>query len=372
MRYLRALAVAVVMMTIAAVAVTSASAQVERWGSYIGGGERFTESFPTPFAGTEEGVEQVQASNSNTIVLKEGSVYVSGDAHGGELGNGSEADTQALVKATFPADVRIVSVGESKNDGFAIDSTGQGWSWGSNASGDLCLGKSGKVLLPTKVPGMTAAAQVVGGGQHVIWLLKSGKVETCGLNKNGQLGVGLGVTSSRVTLEIPGLAGIVEVSSGSDFSGARNAAGEVWLFGDDTQGQVCNGKEEAAVYAPFKVPFPGSASQISLGGDVGNNGQSLALIGGEVVGCGADGSMQIGDGSKVDKRNPIQTGLHYTVVIASGNTSFGLTEGGELEGWGANTGGVMGVSTKKPSAKPVPVLAGVTKASSTAENTVSD
>lgn len=341
------------------------SAQVYQWGTWIGAGEKVATPFPALVEVPGE-VTAVQVGNGASYYLNSaGAEYAIGDGAGGELGNGSEeAETYTPKRVTFPEGTVIVAIGEAKNDGFAIDSHHHLWAWGGNDSGDLCLGHSKKVLTPEEVPGIETS-QVEGGGQHVLILLTDGKVDACGLNKNGQLGVSSSVASTKSPLPVPGLEHVAYISSGSSFSGALTESGELYEWGADEQGQTGNGKEQAAVYTPERVAE--GASYMSLGGDVEGNGHTLALIGGEVVGWGADSAGQIGNGVKVNAQlTHAYTGLHYATVVASGTFSFGLEAGGTLEGWGANTGDGLGISGKN-SLLPSVTQTGVALVSSTAE-----
>ncbi|MGA2321029.1 MAG: hypothetical protein ABSG95_09870 [Solirubrobacteraceae bacterium] len=232
--------------------------------------------------GLANGVVAIAASDSASYVLISGSVYAWGGGGGGQLGDSRSESSPTPVKVMFPAGVSIVAIGEAKNDGYAIDSTGQGWAWGANSKGALCLGGSeGKVTMPEKVPGMTDAVAVQGGGKHVLWLLANGTVETCGTNAHGELGLGSGVSADRVPGAVPGLAHVVEISAGNVSSAARESSGAVYVWGGNEQGQVGIGSETPAVYEPAHVALPGAASEISCGGDLARNGSVLALGSGE-------------------------------------------------------------------------------------------
>jgi alpha-tubulin suppressor-like RCC1 family protein len=352
-----------------------AGAQLIRWGTYFGGdGGGFTQPLPTTVPGLEEGVVALAASNSASYALKDGAVFAFGDGGAGELGDGSTAASPATpVQVSFPAGVIVVSIGEAKNTGFAVDAAGQGWAWGGGEQGDLCLGKPAtkKVLTPEKVPGITNAVAVAGGQNHVLWLLADGTVEACGTNEEGQLGVGESVGKSTTPVKVPGLSGVVEISAGNVTSAAREASGAVYMWGGDEAGQIGTGTEAEGVFEPFHVPLPGPASEVSAGGDLGSNGHTLALVRGEVYGWGADNSGQIGDGVKANKPTPVDTGLKFSTVVASGACSLGLS-GGELWAWGGNSGQALGTGAAGRQPDPGLVASGVSMISGTAMNSLAD
>ncbi len=358
------------------IASPAAGAQVMRWGTYFGGGGEgggLTQSLPTVVPGLESGVTALAASNAASYVLQGGAVFAFGDGGAGELGDGTEKNSTTPMKVIFPAGVSIVAIGEAKDAGFAIDSTGQGWAWGGDGEGELCLGKAApkKVMTPLKISGLTHAHAVAGGGNHVVWLMSDGTVEACGTNERGQLGIGEGVSKSAVPVKVPGLTNIVEISAGNLSSAARDSSGAVYAWGGNEAGQVGDGEETEGVFAPFHVPLPGPASEVSCGGDLGPNGHTLALVSGEVFGWGADRAGQVGDGARANKPSPVATGLRFATVVASGAYSLGLT-GGELFAWGANSGEALGTGETGSERTPVVVASGVSLISATAENSLAD
>jgi alpha-tubulin suppressor-like RCC1 family protein len=347
-----------------------ASAAVKRWGSYDA--FKGLESTPTEITNLSE-VVAVDASNSSTYALEShGTVWAVGENSAGELGDEQTAPSPIEAQQVrFPPAVTIKAIGEAEDSGFAIDTTGQGWTWGET----LCLGAGGNhhFAAPQKVPEITDARAVQGAGHHVLWLLEDGTVEACGANNAGQLGVGPGISKSASPVAVPGLSNVVEVSAGERSSCALTGTGTVYDWGSDRGGQVGNGAFEEAVYSPFEVPLPGPASELSCGGDLRIDGHTLALVGGEVVGWGTDRSDQIGDcaGQSVcaDKPTPTSTGLHFSEVVAGGADSFGLTAAHELYGWGNNRGrglGVPGVTLFAPTL----IESGIQMISATSKNTV--
>jgi alpha-tubulin suppressor-like RCC1 family protein len=344
----------------------SASAAVDRWGTYAGAHLGNTETVPTAIANLKN-VVAVDASNMSTYALESnGTVWATGGNGRGELGDDSFVESAPeAVQVQFPAGVTIVAIGEAEDSGFAIDSTGQGWTWGEA----LCT-SSQQALRPEKVPGMTSALAVQGGERHVLWLMKNGTVEACGANGNGQLGVGPLIERAKSPVLVSNLSNVVEVSAGEKSSCALTASGAVYDWGSNLNGQIGNGEEEQeAVYEPFHVPLAGPASAISCGGLLPHNGSTLALVNGEVVGWGADKGGQVGDGGEENKTLPTPTGLHYAHIVAGGVESFGLTASGELYGWGYNAEHCLGV-TQKNHPKPALVATHVLAVSATANNSM--
>lgn len=348
----------------------SASGQVKRAGSYSIAGDRYTQTSPATVSGLEH-VVALDASNSASYALESnGTVWAWGDGEDGQLGNGATRDSTKPVQVRFPAGTHIVAIGEAQNNGYAVDSTGQGWAWGLGESASLCHRKSEAGPTPIRT-GVAEAVAVQGGQNHVLWLLANGTVEGCGSNIDGDLGLGEETNGVVTPTPIPGLSDIVQVSAGDHSSAALTASGELFMFGSNDHGQIGVGPEFENVYTPEQVPLPGPVSEVSAGGCANNNSHTLALVDGEVYGWGADRTGQVGDGATSEKYFPVATGLHFSKIVASGQSSLGLDSTGEVWAWGSASGGALGNGTASGEVlAPVLVAAGASMISATAQNTL--
>lgn len=372
-RRLRRIAALAALLTLAG-AGSAAAQQVERFGSYFGG-TQYPQPTPQPVEGIGA-VSQIDASNASSLALDtSGRVWAWGNGQYGELGDGLGADSTAPVRAKLPPGTTIVSIGEARDDSYAIDSEGHLWAWGLNESGSLCLGTLKKrQLLPRRVSGVTNAVAVQGAQNHVLILLADGTVEACGTNSNGQLGVGAGVEQTSTPLPVPGLSHVVEVTAGVLTSAARTESGAVYTWGDDRKGQAGIGSLSTGVFSPTLVALPGPAAEISCGGDaVGegdDSGFDLALVAGQVYGWGNDGHGQVGDHHRRTKTSPVATGLRFAKVVASGENAIGLTASGEVFTWGAGFRYSLGTGSTRSSPTPVQISSGNTMISATAMNSL--
>jgi alpha-tubulin suppressor-like RCC1 family protein len=347
----------------------TASAKVKRWGSE---GPQSEQSTPLAVASIGESPTVIDASNRSAYALEpNGSVLAWGIGNEGELGDGSRARSDdAAVKVDFPADVKIVAIGEARASGFAIDSTGQGWSWGQGGDGSSCNGLE-ETDTPAKVPGVTDAIAVQGGEQHVLWLLANGTVVACGNNVDGELGLPGSIREASTPLAVPGLSNVVEISAGQLQSLARTASGKVYGFGSNAEGQLCMSKSVKKLFTPTEVPLPGAASDISAGGNHLSDGTSLMMVEGVPYGCGDDESGQVGDGQSTSKYAPTVASelltLGLTRVVAAGEASMGISSSGEVYTWGSNVAGALGNGSERGfSLSPLAVDAGAAEVSGTA------
>jgi alpha-tubulin suppressor-like RCC1 family protein len=328
-----------------ALIATNASAAVMRWGY---DGKTTASARPLTVRGLPaEAPVEVDAGNVTGFALyANGSEYAWGSGAEGQIGDGgaNERDGKdAAVKVEFPAGVKIVAIGEARNSGYAVDSTGQGWGWGELGANQGCEAAP-KAKLPEKIPGITDAVKVQGGQAHTLWILANGHVVGCGNSREGELGF---KGEAVAPTEIPGLSGVVEVSAGTFFSLARTASGQVYGMGRNEEGQLCLPESVEKALKPVKLDLPGAASEISGGGNnVEADGHSMFLVEGVPYGCGADEQGELGDGQTSAKFAPTVASkvalLGLTQVVTGAQASAGISKAGEVYTWGSAGKGALG------------------------------
>jgi alpha-tubulin suppressor-like RCC1 family protein len=99
-----------------------------------------------------------------------------------------------------------------------------------------------------------------------------------------------------------------------------------------------------------RVPLPGHASSVSVGGGSPDS-HTLALVEGVPYGWGFDEGGEIGDGSTVSKYTPVVASelitYGFTALKASGHSSLGLADG-KVYAWGENLSGELGTGGANP------------------------
>jgi len=113
-------------------------------------------------------------------------------------------------------------------------------SWGSNEHGQLGNGTTTDSATYAGVSGLSNGVAQVGAGEggNSIALTTGGTVWTWGAGQ----GLGNGSTAdSTVPVQVPGLAGITQVSAGLGFDLALRSDGTVWAWGFGIFGELGDG-----------------------------------------------------------------------------------------------------------------------------------
>jgi alpha-tubulin suppressor-like RCC1 family protein len=362
-----------VVLVLCLLAPATASAEgVARWGSYSTEDE-FLEGSPTLVEGISEAEQVAPSEVASYALLSDGKVMAFGNDDHGELGDGTHTASARPVEVRFPAGTTITSIGEAKEDGMAVDSTGHLWDWGSDGADSAC-GSGTDIATPEQVRGVEHAVSVQGAGPHTLVLTSEGTVYACGSNKEGELGLGRGVSKVKKPTLIPGLSHICEISAGEFTSEARTCSGEVLMWGNNKRGAVGVGSSAPTISSPEQVELPEAAAQIYAGGSNPTNGSSLALtVGHKLYTWGAGEKGQLGNDADVNEDSPVlattTSSLHITAAATGGADTFILTEGGQLYGVGSNVGDDLAQNgSTNTFLTPVLVDSGVSAVAATAEN----
>ena len=279
--------------------------------------------------------------------------------------------------------------------------------WGWNLVGEIGDGTTVKRYAPTQTMslgnGRTAVA-ISSGKYHTCAILDNGSVSCWGYNNKGQLGDG--TNTDRYTPALTSSLGIgrtaVAISSGSSFTCVILDDGNVSCWGKNTFGNLGDGTTVSARYTPAQTSSFGTgrtAVAISSGfeyacallddgtvscwgsnyrGELGNSAYgdrytpsptaslgtgrtAVAISSGATAACaildngsvscwGYNGAGSIGDGTNIDRYNPVLTsslGIGRTAVAISsgGGHSCVILDNGSISCWGYNHKGQLGDNT---------------------------
>jgi alpha-tubulin suppressor-like RCC1 family protein len=221
--------------------------------------------------------------------------------------------------------------------------------WGGNQQGQLGDGTNEARTTPVRVPLPAAAVQALTAGfRHTCAALVTGEVYCWGENTDGQVSPdGESIVTSPVRVPIDGLgfASVNGLAAGEYHTCAALADGRLICWGSNRQGQLGIGPSTADA-PPREVPLPGPASQVSAGDFF-----TCAIVNAEGkngVWCfGQNHYGQLGDGTNEDSSSPVRALLDDSVqwIDAGGFFVIASLQGEgypPLYGWGENGSGQLG------------------------------
>jgi alpha-tubulin suppressor-like RCC1 family protein len=187
----------------------------------------------------------------------------------------------------------------------------------------------------------------------------AGNVWAWGLNSDGQLGNGTVTPYSGLSSPVKAsfLTSIKAVRGGEQHSLALKSNGTVWAWGNDGWGQLGNGKYMSSS-SPIQVPGLSRVTGIAAG-----SLHNLALKSdGTVWGWGFNYFGQVGLGTSGNRGNvlsPVQVkGLAGVIAVAAGgDTSYALKSDGTVWAWGYDGQGELGNGTGDESPHGAPTMA---------------
>ncbi|XP_041115027.1 retinitis pigmentosa GTPase regulator b isoform X2 [Polyodon spathula] len=149
-----------------------------------------------------------------------------------------------------------------------VTDNGKLYMFGSNNWGQLCLGTKNTVNKPTCVKALKSekVKLTACGRNHTIVYTAKGNVYTAGGNNEGQLG--LGDTEERTSFHqvdfFTGQCKIKQLAAGSNISAALAEDGRLFMWGDNSEGQIGLGNE-SHVCVPHEVDVGKPVTWVSCG-----------------------------------------------------------------------------------------------------------
>ena len=341
-----------------------------------------------------DSMKVVSAGCNWTLGLdKSGNLWTLGNNSHGELGDGTKNIRKAPV--LIKKNTKFVQISAGDYIGLAIDELGNLWAWGLN------IGTS-----PVQIGNGTKFTQISAGNDHCLAIDELGNLWAFGKNEYGQLGNGKqdkywnwGITQIKEGTKF------TKISAGSGCSHAIDELGNLWAWGANGSGILGDGTE-ATRTSPVQIKEGTKFKEISssghclaideLGnlwawgvsdqGQVGNGAyglyrkvtspvqikegtkfkkistgvyHSLAIdeLGNLWAWGRNDSYVSLGDGTKEDRRTPVQIkeGTKFTQISAGCFHSFATDELGNLWAWGKNDYGQLGDGTTTDSRIPVQI-----------------
>lgn len=188
-----------------------------------------------------------------TFLTEDGDVYSFGFNNRGPLGTGDEDTRTTAVKVEALDDVNIVTIENGNGVSYAISDTGQLYAWGSNSNGQLGLGDQDTRLIPTEVEALAneTVVSISSGTSFTLALTADGQVWAFGSNTDGQLGSpdaleedGSPARRATSPVLVDGLPGnVTSVTADTKTSFAVTEDGRVFGWGESRFGQLLQGTD---------------------------------------------------------------------------------------------------------------------------------
>lgn len=289
----------------------------------------------------------------NLGIKPDGSIWGWGSSVFGQMGNGSEADFYSPTQISSATDWQKLVCGQYNT--FVIKSNGTMWCSGTNSTGQLGIGSTVNYTNTfTQIGTDSNWSQVAPSNSFTIALKANGTLWGWGQNDLYQMGNGT-CCSNRLS---PGQIGtdsdwVMVETSGVRTGLALKNNGTLWGWGGNASGLV----------GPSNIGFRQYPTQLSLDNDwvsiTSGNGHALALkTNGTLWGWGYGGQGQTGDDlpEAYFRDIPVQVGTSTWIYISAGfNSSYGIKSDGTLWAWGLNDTGQLGDGTTVNRRQPVQI-----------------
>ncbi|XP_015440518.1 PREDICTED: RCC1 and BTB domain-containing protein 1-like [Dufourea novaeangliae] len=268
----------------------------------------------------------------------------------------------SLLEPEFMSKIHMVFVyGNLGNEGLIVTEDGMTYALGNNRSGCLGTGDTQSTLYPRIVQALCLKdikTFACGSGPHVLALTNKGEVYSWGCNRYSQLGR----PSTNEVSCIPTLVCInlnknivVDIACGSNHSLALIDNGEIYAWGKNNFGQA--GKSESVDQnAPTKINSTLSDKKF-ICISCGDSFCIAVTDSGEVYSWGDNSEGQLGIGNFKNQANPCKvstlTGIIIEKVVCGYKHTLALSNKGVLYVWGGNNNGELGLDSIRNACFPV-------------------
>ena len=300
----------------------------------------------------------------SAAITVDGCLYMWGDNYYGELGNGTNKNH---IKLPIKIMDNVASVSLGYHHSAAITTDGSLYMWGYNGQGQLGNGTYNDSNVPIKI--MDNVVSVSLGYYHSAAITTDGNLYMWGHNGFSQLGNGKSGYGVYETRPVKIMGDVVSVSLGYFHSSAITTDGSLYIWGDNTYGQLGNGKGggdhwkyEEGIDSNVPIKIMDNVASVNLG-----EVHSAAITtDGSLYMWGENYSGQLGNGKEggdystydgeIDSNVPIKIIDNIATVSLGHWYSAAITTDGSLYMWGLNEQGQLGNGTTENSNIPIKIM----------------
>lgn len=299
----------------------------------------------------------VSGGAHNCGLTTDGKAYCWGRNTSGQLGDSSTTDRAAPTPVAGNIVFRQITAGANHTCGVSTED--EPFCWGANQKGQLGNGGRVNATIPTPVGGRLQVTQITAGREHTCATRKhwdkQDRALCWGSNQFGQLG-DMERDDSSLPVETFGVILYVSISAGDMHTCGATQQGKFFCWGGNERGQLGNGSITFS-----RVPFFGRMNRkVSFVQIVSGAAHSCGLTSeGQVYCWGENTAGQVGNGKGGRALFPtlVKEAAGYTALTAGGATTCGLKGDGSAFCWGSNTDGQYGADGPG-SRTPAPALQG--------------
>ena len=255
----------------------------------------------------------------------------------------------------------------------ALASSGEVHCWGSGLFNHLGYGSRDDRLTPGEaIPGLSGVIQISTRNRHSCALVRSGRVHCWGTGNNGRLGYGNASHRLSPGEVIPGISSVVQISAGGSHTCALVSSGRVHCWGWGDSDRLGYGGNTTSRTVPGQaIPGLTDVIQIVAGNDFTCSLQSSG--GAHCWGEGSSGQLGYGNTSNRDSPGEAIPNLNGVRQISLGDDhTCALTEGGSVHCWGWGNSGRLGYGNDTDRSTPgeaIPDLSNVRRISAGGSHT---
>lgn len=230
----------------------------------LGDGSVTNSNYLVQVSGLSSGVEKVSAGLNffSCAVLTDGTGRCWGNDANGQLGNGSGSGSSSTPTAISGLS-GAVDISSGENFSCALKSDGTVMCWGYNQYGQLGDGTNTNSQAPVQVSGLSGAVKLVAGPRNACAIVANGAMKCWGWNYHGVFADGT-TTDSNAPVSASGVTGLTSLTMGTISSCGLFAAGAVKCWGSEQSGQLGNNRMQDRVYAAHNILATGLSAATQL------------------------------------------------------------------------------------------------------------